>query len=164
VFGKTGTTDGERTAGLIAGTTSLVVAGYLVNPDYQNHPDHLKHFQVNPAVWNTLADYMKGKPKIQFKKPGNRKIAYGDQRSIPDVECAPLETAKSRLRGAGFSVYVGQPIDSTCPAGTAADSNPNGRTIKGGVVEIEPSNGKGATPLPGQSGAPTAPPTRPPRR
>jgi membrane peptidoglycan carboxypeptidase len=165
VFGKTGTTDKDRTAGLIAGTTSLVVAGYLVNPDYQNHPDHLRHFQVNPAVYNTLADYMKGKPKIQFKKPENRKIAYGDQRRIPNVECDSLSSARSRISGAGFSVSVsGQEVDSKCPAGTVADTNPSGRTIKGGVVVIEISNGKGAA-VPGQPGQPGGPPTiGPPRR
>ncbi|MEV4706998.1 hypothetical protein, partial [Actinoplanes sp. NPDC049316] len=32
---------------------------------------------------DTMRDYMKGKPKVQFKKPGDRKISVGDQRSIP---------------------------------------------------------------------------------
>ncbi|WP_433385032.1 transglycosylase domain-containing protein [Actinoplanes sp. CA-142083] len=162
VFGKTGTTDRDKTAALIAGTTSLVVAGYMVNPDYQNHPDHMSHHISNPAVWNTLADYMKGKPKVQFKKPQSSKIAYGDQRRIPDVECDSISSARSRLSGAGFSVSVGQDVDSKCPAGTAAGTNPSGRTIKGGVVVIEVSNGKGALP-PGIPGLPT-PPTRPPGR
>ena len=167
VFGKTGTTDDEKTAALIAGTTSLVVAGYLVNPDYQNHPDHLKHNQVNPAVWNVLADYMDGKPKVQFKTPDNDKIAYGDQRSIPDVTCDSIDSARSRLEGAGFEVSVGGETDSTCPAGTAAGTNPSGRTIKGGVVVIEKSNGTKNQPqlpeLPGQPGNPNPKPTKPRR-
>jgi membrane peptidoglycan carboxypeptidase len=70
IFGKTGTTDAEKTASLVVGTTSIVVAGYLVNPDWQAHTDHMKHDAVNPAVWNTVADYMDGKPDEQFKKPG----------------------------------------------------------------------------------------------
>ncbi|WP_433307457.1 transglycosylase domain-containing protein [Actinoplanes sp. CA-030573] len=69
VFGKTGTTDAEKTASLVVGTTSIVVAGYLVNPDWQAHTDHMKHDVVNPAVWNTVADYMDGKPSEQFKTP-----------------------------------------------------------------------------------------------
>jgi membrane peptidoglycan carboxypeptidase len=146
VFGKTGTTDNDRTAALIAGTTSLVVAGYLVNPDYQNHKDRLRHDQVNPAVYRTLADFMKGKPKVQFKKPENRKIAYGDQRSIPDVTCDTIRSARNRLENAGFSVSVGREVDSTCPAGTAAGTDPEGRTIKNGWVIIEVSNGKDAKP------------------
>ncbi len=163
VFGKSGTTDKDKTASLIAGTTALVVAGYLVNPDYQNHPDRLRHAQVNPAVIKTLADYMKGKPRVQFKKPEGRKIVHGDQRSIPDVECDSLRSARNRISGAGFSVSIGNDVDSACPAGTAAGTNPSGRTIKNGVVVIEVSNGKGAQPptLPGQP--PAIPPTGPRR-
>jgi membrane peptidoglycan carboxypeptidase len=69
VFGKTGTTDSEKTAALVVGTTSLVVAGYMVNPDWQAHNDHMKHEVINPAVWNTVADYMDGKPDEEFKTP-----------------------------------------------------------------------------------------------
>ncbi|MEU4425085.1 transglycosylase domain-containing protein [Actinoplanes sp. NPDC024001] len=153
VFGKTGTTDRDRTASLIAGTTALVVAGYLVNPDYQNHRDRLQHAQVNPAVYHTLADYMEGKPRVQFKRPENRKIAYGDQRSIPNVECDPLNRARNRVENAGFFVSIGEEVDSDCPAGTAAGTNPSGRTVKNGVVVIEVSNGKGGEPTdPGEPG------------
>jgi membrane peptidoglycan carboxypeptidase len=149
IFGKTGTTDGDKTAALIVGTTTLVVAGYLVNPDYADHPYHMSHSIVNPAVWETVADYMKGKPKEQFKKPGNEKMAFGDQRSIPNVECSSIGSARDELEGAGFTVSVGSEVDSKCPKGTAADTNPNGRTIKGGVVVIEVSNGKSGEPKPG---------------
>ncbi|XVV17655.1 transglycosylase domain-containing protein [Actinoplanes sp. CA-131856] len=142
VFGKTGTTDRDRTASLIAGTTSLVVAGYLVNPDYQAHRDRLRHAQVNPAVYKTLGDYMEGKPYVQFKRPDSRKIVYGDQRRIPDVTCDPLSDARDRLRDLGFRVYIGRDVDSKCPVGTAAGTSPSGRTIKGGIVTIEVSNGK----------------------
>ncbi|GIF24013.1 carboxypeptidase [Paractinoplanes tereljensis] len=69
VFGKTGTTDAEKTASLVVGTTSIVVAGYMVNPDWQAHHDQMKHDVINPAVWNTVADYMDGKPSEQFKTP-----------------------------------------------------------------------------------------------
>jgi hypothetical protein len=59
------------------------------------------------------------------------------------VECDSIGSAKSRLSNAGFSPSVGAPIDSKCPAGTAAGTNPDGRTIKGGVVVINTSNGNG---------------------
>ena len=163
VFGKSGTTDKERTASLIAGTSSLVVAGYLVNPDYQAHRDRMQHDQVNPAVYRTLADYMKGKPEVQFKRPENRKLAYGDQRRIPDVECDSLSSARSRLQSAGFFAVVStKEVESKCPAGTAAGTDPSGRTVKNGVVVIEVSNGKGAKPTTPPGAPPTAP-TRPPR-
>jgi membrane peptidoglycan carboxypeptidase len=150
VFGKTGTTDKDKTAALIAGTTSLVVAGYMVNPDYQNHSDHMSHPMVNTAVMDTLRDFMKGKPKVQFKVPGDKKISEGDQRSIPDVTCQSMDAAKSEIEGAGFDAVTGSPVDSNCPAGTAADTNPSGRTEKGGVVLIEPS--KGGAKKPGNGG------------
>jgi membrane peptidoglycan carboxypeptidase len=149
VFGKTGTTDFDKTASLIAGTTSLVVAGMMVNPDWQSHTDRMPHGTVNPIVWNTLADFMRGKPKEGFKKPSN-KMAYGDQRSIPDVTCESVDSARSRLRNSGFEVDIANgPVDSTCPPGTVAGTNPSDRTIRGGVVIIEISNGNGGGPAPG---------------
>ncbi|GGQ59514.1 hypothetical protein GCM10010166_31210 [Couchioplanes caeruleus subsp. azureus] len=69
VFGKTGTTDSFKTAALVVGTTSLVIAGYLVNPDWSGHTDHMDHNIVNPAVYHALADFMEGKPEEQFKTP-----------------------------------------------------------------------------------------------
>jgi membrane peptidoglycan carboxypeptidase len=151
VFGKTGTTEGEKAAGLIVGTTKLVVSAYLVNPDWAQHRDRMDHDVVNPPAYETLADYMKGKPKEEFKKPGNRKLTFGEQRSIPGVKCASIADARSRIAGAGFDPSVQSiQVDSECPAGTAAGTNPDGRTIKGGVVVIEVSNGKGgAKPKPG---------------
>src|SRR4029450_7901481 len=123
----------------------IVVAGYMVNPDYADHPDRMSHPIVNPAVYKTVADYMKGRDKEEFKKPDNKKLTFGDQRSIPNVECSSVEEARSRIEGAGFDASVQtSPVDSRCPAGTAAGTNPSGRTIKGGVVVIEISNGLAA--------------------
>ena len=69
VFGKTGTTDGSKTAALILGTTSIVVAGYLADPDWPQTSQHMNHATVNPAVWNTVADYMRDTPGVQFPRP-----------------------------------------------------------------------------------------------
>ena len=69
IFGKTGTTDADKTAALVVGTQSLVIAGYLVNPDWAGHPDRMSHDIVNPAVYRTMADYMEGRPVEEFKKP-----------------------------------------------------------------------------------------------
>ncbi|AGZ46588.1 transglycosylase domain-containing protein [Actinoplanes friuliensis] len=146
IYGKSGTTDNDKTAALIVGSSSLTIAGYLVNPDYQDHKDRMSHDIVNPAVWDTMDDFLKGKPRVQFKKPGSSKISIGDQRSIPDVTCATLAGAKSRIEGAGFSASVGQEVESKCPKGTAAGTNPSGRTIKNGYVGIEISKGPGKDP------------------
>ncbi|MEU8608810.1 transglycosylase domain-containing protein [Actinoplanes sp. NPDC048791] len=142
IFGKTGTTDNDKTASLIIGTTSMVVAGYLVNPDYQDHPYRLSHSIVNPAVWETMHDIMKGKPREQFKKPSGDKLPEGEQRSIPDVKCLSVAAATSKVKGAGFIVGPGTEIASDCPAGEAAGTAPEGRTIEGGFVSIQISKGK----------------------
>jgi membrane peptidoglycan carboxypeptidase len=71
VFGKTGTTDSSKTAALILGTTSIVVAGYLADPDWPQTTQHMNHGTVNPAVWNTVADYMQDKPSVEFPRPSS---------------------------------------------------------------------------------------------
>ncbi|MEV6600471.1 transglycosylase domain-containing protein [Actinoplanes sp. NPDC051346] len=142
IYGKTGTTDGFKTASLIIGSSSLAVAGYMVNPDYQDHRDYMSHNIVNPAVYHTVADYLDGTPKVEFKKPESRKLSAGDQRTIPYVECASINSALARLESAGFSATVGAEVESECPKGTAAGTNPSGRTIKGGYVSIEISKGR----------------------
>jgi membrane peptidoglycan carboxypeptidase len=167
VYGKTGTTDEDKTAALIAGTTSMVVAGYMVNPDYQNHADRMSHDEINPAVYKTLGDYMKGKPKVQFKVPDNKKVAVGDQKSVPDVTCDDMSRAKGKIRDAGFTATVGSPVESDCPEGTAADTDPSGRAPKGGAVVIRPSQGKadkqGGQDQPDNGGPPSEGPKKPRR-
>ncbi|AVT34331.1 glycosyl transferase [Plantactinospora sp. BC1] len=163
VAGKSGTTDSEKTASLVVMTKQLAVAGILADPDWAETTQNMGHNEpggVNHAVYQTLRDAMKGKPSIQFTPPGG-KIVNGDQRSIPNVKCQPVQSALSRVRGAGFEAELGGQVDSTCPAGTAAGTSPEGRTIKGGAVTIEVSNGK----APAGANAPAGPGgPRPPGR
>ncbi|MFI5493367.1 transglycosylase domain-containing protein [Actinoplanes sp. NPDC051859] len=162
IYGKTGTTDGFKTTSLIIGSSTLALAGYMVNPDYQNHPDRMDHEVVNPAVYQAMADYLKGTPKVEFKKPESRKLSIGDQRSIPDVTCSTVAGARARLEGSGFSASIGVEVESRCPKGTAAGTNPSGRTIKGGYVSIEISKGNDKD-KPGDDDGPRRP-GRPGRR
>jgi membrane peptidoglycan carboxypeptidase len=165
VAGKSGTTDSEKTASLVTMTKQLAVAGIMADPDWAETSHDMEHDIVNPAVYETLRDGMKAMkaPKKNFTPPSNTKMIEGDQRSIPNVECQSVDAARSRLEGAGFEVDVDRttPIDSKCPAGTAAGTSPDGRTIKGGVVVIEVSNGKGAG-GPGNGPGGTGPPRRGP--
>ncbi|MFJ8581847.1 penicillin-binding protein [Micromonospora sp. NPDC093277] len=163
VAGKSGTTDGDKTSALVAMTKQYAVAGIEADPDWPQTSQRMKHNEVswgiNPAVYNTLRDAMVGKERINFTPPSG-KIIEGDQRSIPGVKCQSIETAKSRLRGAGFEPTVSSSkVPSECPAGTAAGTSPDGKTIKGGVVTIEVSSGQSDTPTPGSStGAGNSPP------
>ncbi|SCL62066.1 Membrane carboxypeptidase (penicillin-binding protein) [Micromonospora citrea] len=169
VAGKSGTTDSEKTASLVAMTKQYAVAGIMADPDWPQTNVKMKHNQkdgINPPVYETLRDAMKGKKRINFDPPG-QKIREGDQRRIPDVKCLDVEQAKSRIEAEGFDAVVSDiKVASTCPAGKAAGTSPDGRTIKGGVVTIQISAG-GATPggttPQGPGGSPTGP-GRPPNR
>ncbi|PZF86829.1 penicillin-binding protein [Micromonospora deserti] len=171
VAGKSGTTDSEKTASLVAMTKQYAVAGIMADPDWPQTNVKMKHNQtdgINPPVYETLKAAMKGKPRINFEPPG-KKISEGDQRSIPDVKCLALDRAKSRIEGAGFDAIVSDVrVTSNCPPGTAAGTSPSGRTIKGGVVTIQVSSGGGSTPgsdtTPGGPGGAPTNPGRPPGR
>jgi membrane peptidoglycan carboxypeptidase len=154
IAGKTGTTDSKRTASLVVTTRSMAVAGILADPDWPDTTANMSHDIVNPAVYDTLADIMRGKRQQAFPRP-SEKLAYGEQRSIPDVTCQPVEAATSTLESQGFRVEVSpEPVGSACPAGSVARTEPSGRTIDGGLVVLRRSNGVAGSP-------PTAsPPTR----
>ncbi|MFG1659550.1 penicillin-binding protein [Micromonospora chersina] len=161
VAGKSGTTDGDKTSALVAMTKQYAVAGIEADPDWPQTNQRMRHNEVpwgiNPAVYQTLRDAMVGKERINFTPPSG-KIIEGDQRAIPGVKCESIETAKSRLRGAGFEpVVASQKTPSECPVNTAAGTSPDGRTIKGGVVTIEVSAG-GGQPKPGTGTGPVVPP------
>ncbi|PZG22206.1 glycosyl transferase [Micromonospora craterilacus] len=146
IAGKSGTTDAEKTASLVAMTKQYAVAGILADPDWPQTNVKMKHKPadgINPPVYETLKAAMDGKKAINFDPPG-QKIALGDQRTIPGVRCLDIERAKSRISGAGFQPLVsGSRTTSECPAGTAAGTSPEGRTIKGGYVTILVSAGGG---------------------
>ncbi|MFU8873909.1 penicillin-binding protein [Micromonospora sp. SL4-19] len=156
VAGKSGTTDKDKTSALVAMTKQYAVAGIMADPDWPQTNQRMGHDVpngINPAVYETLRDAMKGKDRKNFTPPSG-KIVEGDQRSIPDVKCLSIDAAKSRLRGAGFEPVVGtSKVPSECPADTAAGTSPDRRTIKGGVVLIEVSNGQGG-PKPGTTTGP----------
>ncbi|MET8837256.1 transglycosylase domain-containing protein [Micromonospora sp. NPDC004540] len=169
VAGKSGTTDSDKTSALVAMTKQYAVAGIEADPDWPQTNQKMGHDVpngINPAVYETLRDAMKGKERKDFTPPSG-KIVLGDQRSIPGVKCESIETAKSRLRDAGFEpVVASQKVPSECPVDTAAGTSPDGRTIKGGVVTIEVSAGGGNKPKPGPGGVivpPPAGPTKPGR-
>ncbi len=143
IFGKSGTTDGERTATMLVGTKSLVFAGILADPDNAKSGRRQSHDIVNPAVVNALAKATKDKPAENFNRPSD-KLVFGDQRGIPDVKCKSIGDARSRLTGAGFQVEVDSAkVDSSCPANTVASTDPSGSTVRDGVVTIRVSNGRG---------------------
>jgi membrane peptidoglycan carboxypeptidase len=140
IAGKTGTTDNDRTAALIAMTKQLAIAGIVADPDNSDTRGY-SHNQVNYAVQHTLADAMNGKTPVPFTKESDR-LAYGQRQGIPNVKCQAPDAATNTLKGAGFNVAVNTtPVPSDCPAGTVASTSPSGTTSKGGVVTLNLSSG-----------------------
>ncbi|NJC68186.1 glycosyl transferase [Planosporangium thailandense] len=75
VFGKTGTTDTNESATLVASTKQVTVAGIEADPDWQADAS-ADHNHVDQSVAETLRDAMAGKPAIDFPQPSSR-LAYG---------------------------------------------------------------------------------------
>jgi len=163
VAGKTGTSDGAKTATLTITTKHLAVSGFLADPDWPETDKRMPHNGpggVNPAVQNTLAEAMVGKPAIQFTKP-SEKMAYGNQVPIPNVACKSVAEATSILRRAGFQVEVDTraPVASQCLPGTVAGTVPSGRTVKSTPITLQISAGGGG---PGGGGGGGPKPTKTP--
>ncbi len=69
VAGKSGTTDLENYASMVAMTKQYAVAGILTDPDWPQTNVKMKHNQrdgINPPVYETLSAAMRGKPRINF--------------------------------------------------------------------------------------------------
>ncbi|MDP9798268.1 membrane peptidoglycan carboxypeptidase [Catenuloplanes nepalensis] len=168
VAGKSGTTDGERTATFVATTKQLTVAGMVADTDNANTTmrgggdgwgnPHTE--AVNPAVYLTLADAMENVEPEDFTPPSQRMI-NGKQVNIPNVRCDSEPDARTRLIARGFEVQVAAGRwDSHCPAGTVASTEPGGSTIEGGVVVLRLSTGRSSRPVPPSSSASASPPPR----
>jgi membrane peptidoglycan carboxypeptidase len=173
IAGKSGTTDGERTATFVVTTKQLTVAGMVADTDNANTTmsgggdgwgnPHTE--AVNPAVYQTLADAMEGVEAKEFTPPSQKTI-NGNLVSIPNVRCNSEPDAHTRLVARGFEVQIAAGrIDSHCPAGTVAGTEPGGRTIEGGVVVLTLSTGRAPRPpTPTGSPSPKASTTPPPPR
>ena len=77
IFGKTGTTDDEKSATLIISTKQLTMAGFYTDPDWPQTSERFEHAGgVNPVVQCAMRDAMAGKPAINFAAPSSR-VAFG---------------------------------------------------------------------------------------
>jgi membrane peptidoglycan carboxypeptidase len=160
VIGKTGTSDFNWTANLVLSTKQLAVAATIADPDYAQtaHPGDATPQKANRTATHTLRDAMNGLPQIQFIKPPNEMI-FGKKVSFPNYTCKSVATAKAGLEALQLSVSIeDQKIDSICPDGTVAKTDPAGSTSAGSQVSIYVSNGKPPASGPPAGGPPPTPP------
>ena len=147
VAGKTGTTDGNKTASLVAMTKQVAMAGIVADTDFPL-TNRLErdlgdpHAVANKAVEYSLRDAMADKPAQNFTPP-TKEIAFGKRSAIPNVKCKSPEDARRMIEGAGFAVTRDDnPISSDCPAGTVAKTEPSGDASRNSVVVLFISKGR----------------------
>ena len=78
----------------------------------------------------------------QFPSP-DRSLTRTVLRDLPDVVGKSIDEARGILQGAGFSVAVGDPIESEIGQGLVAAQSPGaGRAPSGATITLSPSSGK----------------------
>ena len=186
--GKTGTSNSNNESWFVGYTPNLVTAVWVGTPDDGNKR---KMFNVRVGgqfypvmhgasiaapIWKGIMNRAhEGLPVMKFKEPSD-KITKGDEVNIPNVTGRSVSDARRILERAGFSVDVGDSMDSNVRRGQVAGTSPSGKAPKGSLVTIHPSNGPGSssrggggpfptptfpiapTPDGGKPGKPTKPP------
>ncbi len=79
-----------------------------------------------------------------FPQPDNT-LTRRILKDVPNVVGQSIDDARSTLDRAGFTVAVGDPIDSTSGPDTVAAQNPSGQAAAGSTITLSPGNGQGAT-------------------
>ena len=148
LIGKTGTDDSFHTA-MVESSSKVATAVWVGN------------YRDRVSLWNNsvngvrLSDVRhKLAPAIQraanaaygsdrFPQP-DPKLTRPVLKDLPNVIGKSIEDATSILEKAGFSVSVGDPVDSGEAAGTVGAQSPDAGKVAGGsTVTINPSNGEG---------------------
>lgn len=83
-------------------------------------------------------------PGDAFPRPDNN-LTRRVLTNVPNVVGKTIDEATAELQAAGFSVSVGEPVDSDQATNIVVAQDPSGQTAGGGTVTISPSNGQGAT-------------------
>ncbi len=153
IMGKTGIHQYEHTW-MDGGSTKVATAVWVGNVNGFSKLNTLyangwQLSQIRNALWPVMqraanAQYG-GDP---FPQP-DRELTRQVLTDLPNVVGMSVDDGRRALEAAGFSVIVGEPVDSTVAVGTIAEQNPGGGRAPGGItVTIAPSNGQG-TEIPG---------------
>ena len=163
MIAKTGTSDNARDAWSMAATTGAGIAVWIGNTDkwqvgtnWDGTPaydwvslydvplgtsrgDNVRHDIMKPIMQRAIEKY--GAEDWPAPNPDALRSANV---SVPDVTGMSIDSAKSTLESAGFSVAVGDAVDSDQPANTVAKTNPTANTSvpSGSTVNISPSTGR----------------------
>lgn len=171
--GKTGTTEAHRSSGFLGFTNHFAAANYIY--DDSNSPGELCSFPLRqcgdgnlfggnePArTWFTAMEPLTTPFTDVTLPPTDPRYVDGAPGSrVPSVAGMSQDTARARLREAGFQVAdQATPVNSGSSYGTVVGTSPSGQTVPGSIITIQISNGIAPAPPPPPPGAlpPGAPP------
>ncbi|MFS0866709.1 transglycosylase domain-containing protein [Microbacterium sp. 179-B 1A2 NHS] len=110
--------------------------------------------RIRNAIWPVMQRAANAKYGGEAFPEPDKELTKRTYATLPSVIGLSVDDATSRLRGAGFSVSVGDAVDASESEGTIVEQSPGaGRVVSGTTVTIRPSNGEGAT-VPGVGGTP----------
>lgn len=165
--GKTGTTEANRSSAFLGFTNRYAAASYIY--DDSTAPTELCSFPLRqcgsgnlfggnePArTWFTAMQPIATAFGDVTLPPTDPRYVEGAPGSrVPSVAGMDQDTARARLREAGFQVAdQATPVNSSSRYGTVVGTAPAGQTVPGSIITLQISNGIAPAPPPPPAGAP----------
>ncbi len=171
---KTGTTESHRSSGFVGFTNNYAAANYIF--DDSNTPSGICSYPLRKCYSGDL--YGGNEPArtwFEAIKPiatnfGEVRLPPTDPRyvdgapggRVPSVSGLNVDTARQRLRDAGFQVAnQPTPVNSSSAYGAVVGTTPSGQAFPGSIVTINISNGTPPPPPPVEREPPAEPPPDP---
>lgn len=167
--GKTGTTESNRSSAFLGFTSELAAANYIYDDSTQ--PSELCSFPLRQCGYGNLFGgnepartwFTAMKPltpdTVVLPPADPRYVEGGPGSRVPSVAGMDVNTARDRLRAAGFQVAdQTTETNSGSPRGSVVGTSPTGQTIPGSIITILTSNGIPPAPPPPPVGIPGLPP------
>jgi len=173
--GKTGTNDSNKAVTFAGFTPNMAAVAMVADMDAPvtslkgqiigGKLDYSIHGSTTAGpIWKAAMEgALEGQPAPNFVAPDKATIE-GKKTDIPNVTGYSIASATTVLKAAGFTVAVGNTVDSSYPAGVIARQSQFGSSGVGTTVYIYPSTGTPyvAPPPPPPKATPSPPPPGPP--
>ncbi|SEB51651.1 penicillin-binding protein [Microbacterium hydrocarbonoxydans] len=149
VIGKTGTHEKWGTM-MIESSTKVTTAVWVGRSEGQASilNQYWNGTALNEMRYWVAKDMQRAANNIyggdRFPEPDNKLIRQV-LTDVPDVVGQTVEQATATLKGAGFQVTVGAPVDSDKATNIVVAQDPAGKAPSGATITLSPSNGQGAT-------------------
>ncbi len=153
-FAKTGTTDKANQLWFTGGTTNVTTSLWLGNivgdfPMNRYSSNGYTGSSLRNFIWKNITRQLNGTyGGNAFPGPASYLLS-GSGITVPDLRGQTIGSATVQLEAAGFTVDVGNAVESSYPQGTVGDMSPGAGALlgTGSKVTLHPSDGS-------QSGVP----------